>query len=70
MTMKLYKAVDKLDGNLCMFLVYGGGKVAVMDWYMSDSEMVRAVKGAAQYYVTRSAERFKDAVDPVLIAEW
>ena len=70
MTIKLYKAVDKLDGDLCMFLVYENGKVAVMDWYMSDSEMVRAVKSAARYYMTETAERFNDAIDPVLIAEW
>lgn len=68
--MKLYKAVDKLDGELCMFLVYGCGKVAVMEGYMTDSEMVHAVKGAARYYMTEPAERFNDAIDPVLIAEW
>ena len=73
--MKLYKAVDKLDGELCMFLVYGGGKVAVMEWYMTDSymtdsEMVHAVKGNADRYLTEPAERFSDAIDPVLIAEW
>ena len=68
--MKLYKAVDKLDGELCMFLVYGGGKVAVMEWYMPDSEMVHTVKVAAIYYVTEPAERFNDAINPVLIAEW
>lgn len=68
--MKLYKAVDKLDGGLCMFLVYGCGKVAVMEWYMTDSEMVHAVKGTARYYMTEPVERFKDAIDPVLIAEW
>lgn len=68
--MKLYKAVDKMDGELCMFLVYGCGKVAVMEWYMTDSEMVHAVKDCAGYYATVPAERFNDAIDPVLIAEW
>lgn len=68
--MKLYKAVDSLDGAVSMFLVYGCGKVAVMEWYMTDTEMVHAVKVAARYYATEPAERFNDAIDPVLIAEW
>lgn len=68
--MKLYKAVDSLDGAVSMFLVYGFGKVAVMEWYMTDTEMVHAVKVAARYYATEPAERFNDAIDPVLIAEW
>lgn len=68
--MKLYKAVDSLDGAVSMFLVYSCGKVAVMEWYMTDTEMVHAVKVAARYYATEPAERFNDAVDPVLIAEW
>lgn len=68
--MKLYKAVDKLDGAVSMFLVYGGGAVAVMEWYLTDSEMVYSVKVAAHHYATEPAERFNDAIDPVLVAEW
>ena len=68
--MKLYKSVDSLDGAVSMFLVYGNDRVAVMEWYKPDSEMIISAKGHARYYVTEPGTRFKDAIDPVLIAEW
>ena len=68
--MKLYKAVDRLDSTETMFLVYGNGRVAVMAWYMIDSEMIISAKRAARYYFTEPGARFEDAIDPALIAEW
>lgn len=68
--MKLYKAVDKLDGAVTAFLVYDNGEVAASSWMFSESGEVEAAKNYASQYLRDSAERFKDAIDPVLIAEW
>lgn len=68
--MKLYKAVDDMDGVMSAFLVYEHGEVAVTSWVFEDSEEVAAAKHAAPHYLRDPAERFNDAVDPVLIAEW
>ncbi|MBU8970810.1 hypothetical protein KSS88_18360 [Bacillus altitudinis] len=69
--MKLYKAVDKVDGDMSAFLVYDNRKVAVSYWgELPDADKVEIVKIAASDYLREPAERFNDAVDPVLIAEW
>lgn len=68
--MKLYKAVDKQDDNMSAFLVYNNGGVAVKTWRFSESEEVASSKDCAGQYLRDSAERFNDAIDPVLIAEW
>lgn len=68
--MKLYKAVDKLDDNMSAFLVYNNGEVAVSSWVFEESEEVEAAKHDAPHYLCDPAERFNDAIDPVLIAEW
>lgn len=65
MTMKLYKAVDKLDGRESFFLVYPDNTVATM--YCCSVETVRA---NACLHLRDPVERFNDAIDPVLIAEW
>lgn len=69
--MKLYKAVDKLDNTESMFLLYEYGKVAVSYWgELPDADKVEMVKGMVSDYLRQPAERFNDAIDPVLIAEW
>ena len=68
--MKLYKAVDRLTKQMCAFLVYPDGEVATSYWAFSDAEEVGLAKKCAEGYLRDSAERFNDAVDPVLIAEW
>ena len=68
--MKLYKAVDKLTEQMCAFLVYPNGEVATSYWAFSNSEEVAAAKDCADQYLRESAERFNDAIDPILIAEW
>ena len=68
--MKLYRAVDKMDGADSMFLVYDNEEVAVAGWAFSDSEEVQLVKQCTGDYLRSSARRFKDAIDPVLIMEW
>lgn len=70
MTMKLYKAVDKLDDTMSAFLVYGNGEVSVSHWSREDAEQVAVAKSSAGNYWRDPVKRFKDAVDPVLIAEW
>lgn len=68
--MKLYKAVDKVDDNISAFLVYNNGDVSVSSWMFSEAGEILAAKKHANQYLREPAERFKDAIDPVLIAEW
>lgn len=69
--MKLYKAVDKLDGSVSMFLLYDNGEVAVNFWGpWTNAEKRRLVCIVQDSYLREPAERFNDAIDPVLIAEW
>lgn len=69
--MKLYKAVDVVDDAMSAFLVYDNGEVAVSTWvFEASEEEVATAKSAAPHYLRAPAERFNDAIDPVLIAEW
>lgn len=68
--MKLYKAVDKVDDNMSAFLVYNNGDVSVSTWVFEDAGEIASAKRLAECYLRDPAERFNDAVDPVLIAEW
>ncbi len=63
--MKLFKAIDALDGTDSFFLVYPSGEVAVMHFCS-----VEAVKHNQSVYMKDRAERFADAIDPVLVWEW
>jgi len=63
--MKLYQAIDKLDNTDSFFLIYPDGYVATMLACSIDT-----VKRNASYYLKDGAIRFKDAIDPVLVAEW
>lgn len=69
--MKLYKAVDNQDGKLSMFLVYDNGEVAVSSWGQCNNRgKERCARRSQGMYLREDAERFDDAIDPVLIAEW
>lgn len=68
--MKLYKAIDKVDGSVSAFLIYNNGEVAVSIWVFEDVGEITSAKGLAECYLRDPAERFNDAIDPVLIAEW
>lgn len=68
--MKLYKAIDKLDNEVSAFLVHAGGEVSVSAWWFSEAGEILAAKKCANQYLRDPAERFNDAIDPVLIAEW
>ena len=69
--MKLYEAVDRLDGKKSMFLVYDNGKVAVGYWRLkTGAEQEQEARINQHAYLLDPAERFNDAIDPVLIAEW
>ncbi len=63
--MKLYKAIDALDGTDSFFLVYPSREVAVML-----VNCVQTVKHCQDMYLKDPAERFADAIDPVLVEEW
>lgn len=63
--MKLYQAIDALDDTDSFFLVYPDGRVAVMP-----HGSLEAVKGKESFYLTEAANRFQDAINPVLLAEW
>ncbi len=63
--MKLFKAIDALDGTYSFFLVYPSGEVAVMLLCP-----IEAVKHNQSVYMKDRAERFADAIDPILVEEW
>lgn len=70
MKYKLYRAIDKLDNTDSSFLVRPDNRVAVSSWTFSVEEETELAKHYADKYATDSAERFKDAINPVLIAGW
>lgn len=66
---KLYKAVDKQDGTMSCFLMNDKG-VAVSDHCGNNMEEIDSCKYCENMFAYSSLERFSDAIDPVLIAEW
>lgn len=68
--MKLYRAVDTIDGEVSAFLVYDDNKVSVAGWDLSDEEEISLAKELADKYLKDRYSRFDDAINPVLIAEW
>lgn len=66
---KLYKAVDKQDGTLSCFLMNDEG-VAVSTHCGNDMEEIAICKRCEDIFFYSSLERFNEAIDPVLIAEW
>lgn len=67
---KLYKAVDKKDGQVSGFLVNQRG-VAISPWWLQDKEKIQTSKNCEPGYVYNHISEFeKRAIDPVLIAEW
>ena len=65
--MKLYQAVDKLDGADSYWLVYPNGEVAVI---YARGLQLEAIKYSARYYSRSEPKRFNDAINPVLVREW
>ena len=66
---KLYKAVDKMDGELSAFLVRDNGDVCKSHWNMDDDGEVDAAKQTASMQMP-CRNGMDDAINPVLIAEW
>lgn len=65
--MKLYQAVDKLDGADSYWLVYPNGEVAVM---YARGLAAECVHYNAPHMSKSEPERFNDAINPVLVEEW
>lgn len=66
---KLYKAVDKMDGELSAFLVRDNGDVCKSSWLMDDKSEIDIAKQTCSIQ-TPSRNAMDDAINPVLIAEW
>jgi len=69
---KVYRAVDKLNGEESIFLVKTNGNVNVSvcftDW--SDEDEVNTIKPVIHTLPLKNPARFLDAIDPVLIGEF
>ena len=68
---ELYKAVDRNDPEygLKCWLVNDKG-VAISIHYGDDMRKINDCKQCEDVFIYSSLERFSDAIDPVLIAEW
>ena len=69
---KVYRAVDKIDGEESIFLVKANGDVNVSkcftDWDVEDE--IYAIKKALHRLILEHPSRFEDAMNPVLIGEF
>jgi len=69
---KVYRAVDKLNGEESIFLVKTNGNVSVSvcftDW--SDEEEVNIIKSVIRALPLKNPARFLDAINPMLIGEF
>ena len=69
---KVYRAIDKIDGEESIFLVKENGDVNVSvcftDWGFEVE--IYAIKKALHSLPMHSPSRFEDAIDPVLIGEF
>lgn len=67
---KLYKAVDKMDGEESAFLIHDG-MVAISPWMFTNKEKIRISKECIDSYAYQDIEAFeRRAINPILIAEW
>lgn len=67
---KLYKAVDKLDGKMSCFMVSDQG-VTISSHGGNDNLEIEIHKEIGNIFTYDGIEEFKErAIDPVLIAEW
>lgn len=66
---KLYKAIDKMDGEMTAFIVRDDGTVCKSHWFASDSAEISMAKSSfmVQYPCKRGME---DAINQALMAEW
>lgn len=66
---KLYKAIDKLDGEMTAFIVRDDGTVCISHWLESDDvEIYIAKQSFMQQGPTKNDMEY--AINPVLMAEW
>ena len=69
---KVYRAIDKIDGEESIFLVKTNGDVNVSacahGW--SDEKIISTIKGALHSLPMHRPARFKYAIYPVLIGEF
>lgn len=68
---KLYKAIDKMDGEMSAFLVMNDGCV-ITHWFVSDSwEILAAKQREIDGPASSTHGDFENrAINPILIAEW
>lgn len=66
---KLYKAIDKMDGEMTAFIVRDDGKVCKSNWRASDAAEISMAKASFRHQLPCS-RGMKDAINPVLMAEW
>lgn len=66
---KLYKAIDRMDGKMCAFIVRDDGSVCISFWSASDAAEISMAKASfmRQWPSKRGIE---DAINPILMAEW
>lgn len=68
---KLYKAIDRLDGEISWFLVMHDGCV-IKHWILSDEDEIEYAKEREIDSPASSTHSELDdrAINPVLMAEW
>lgn len=66
---KLYKAIDKIDGEMTAFIVRDDGKVCKSTWSKSDALEIAMAKASFMRQFP-SSRGMKDAINPILMAEW
>jgi hypothetical protein len=69
---KLYKAVDGRCSRETVkaWLVNDSAEVAIIKLKWSEEETVYRMKKVSSVLIYDEPSRFKDAIDPILIAEW
>ena len=69
---KVYRAIDKTDGDWALFLVKANGDLyACICWpNWSDEDQVNLIKRAQCTLALLPPRRFLDAVNPVLIGKF
>ena len=66
---KLYKAVDKDDGEISAFIVRDDGTVCISHWLASDdAEIYMTKQSFMRQRPTKNGMEY--AINPILMAEW
>lgn len=66
---KLYKGIDKMDGEMTAFIVRDDGKVCKSFWSDSDDMEIAKAKGSFMHQFP-SEYGMEYAINPILMAEW